>query len=116
MLVRDVAIAPPELGDVLVTPATGAYGYAMANNYNGQPRPAVVMVAGGEAHVIIARETWDDVRACSAAGGRAGRAQLGDARGARRQPAPTTGLPQITALTKGRRWTRSASDLWGTAR
>jgi len=61
VLVRDVAIAPPELGDVLVTPATGAYGYAMANNYNGQPRPGVVMVAGGEAHVIIARETWDDV-------------------------------------------------------
>ena len=49
VLVRDVTIAPPELGDVLVTSATGAYGYAMANNYNGQPRPAVVMVAGGEA-------------------------------------------------------------------
>ena len=61
VLVRDVVIAPPELGNVLVTPATGAYGYAMANNYNGQPRPAVVMVAGGEARVIIARETWDDV-------------------------------------------------------
>ena len=42
-------------------PATGAYGYAMANNYNGVPRPAVVMVAGGEARVIIERETWDDV-------------------------------------------------------
>ena len=61
VLVRDVVIAPPELGDVLVTPCTGAYGYAMANNYNGQPRPAVVMVAGGRARVIIARETWDDV-------------------------------------------------------
>ncbi len=61
VLVRDVRLAPPELGDVLVTPSTGAYGYAMANNYNGQPRPAVVMVAGGTARVIIARETWDDV-------------------------------------------------------
>jgi len=61
VLVRDISIAPPEPGDVLVTPATGAYGYAMANNYNGQPRPAVVMVGGGEAHVIIERETWDDV-------------------------------------------------------
>ena len=39
VLVRDVAVAPPEVGDVLVTPATGAYGYAMANNYNMQPRP-----------------------------------------------------------------------------
>jgi diaminopimelate decarboxylase len=33
----------------------------MANNYNAQPRPAVVMVAGGQARVIIERETWDDV-------------------------------------------------------
>jgi diaminopimelate decarboxylase len=61
VLVRDVRIAPPEPGDVLVTPGTGAYGYAMANNYNGQPRPAVVLAGGGEARVIIARETWDDV-------------------------------------------------------
>jgi len=61
VLVRDVHIAPPQPGDILVTPATGAYGYAMANNYNAQPRPAVVMVAGGRARVIIERETWDDV-------------------------------------------------------
>ena len=61
MLVRDVRIAPPEPGDILVTPGTGAYGYAMANNYNAQPRPAVILVGAGRAHVIIERETWDDV-------------------------------------------------------
>ena len=61
VLVRDVHIAPPEPGDILVTPGTGAYGYAMANNYNAQPRPAVVLVGEGRARVIIARETWDDV-------------------------------------------------------
>jgi diaminopimelate decarboxylase len=61
VLVRDVHIAPPEPGDVLVTPSTGAYGYAMANNYNAQPRPAVVLAGGGRARVIIERETWDDV-------------------------------------------------------
>lgn len=61
VLVRDVHIAPPEPGDILVTPGTGAYGYAMANNYNAQPRPAVAMVGGGEARLIIERETWDDV-------------------------------------------------------
>ena len=33
----------------------------MANNYNAQPRPAVVMVRAGEARVIVERETWDDV-------------------------------------------------------
>ncbi len=61
VLVRDVHIAPPEPGDIIVTPSTGAYGYAMANNYNAQPRPAVVMVGDGRARVIIERETWDDV-------------------------------------------------------
>jgi diaminopimelate decarboxylase len=61
VLVRDVAIAPPEVGDVLVTPGTGAYGYVMANNYNLQPRPAIVMTSDGAAHLIVARETWDDV-------------------------------------------------------
>jgi diaminopimelate decarboxylase len=61
VLVRDVYVAPPEPGDILVTPGTGAYGYAMANNYNAQPRPAVVMVGDGRARVIIERETWDDV-------------------------------------------------------
>jgi diaminopimelate decarboxylase len=61
VLVRDVHIAPPAPGDILVTPSTGAYGYAMANNYNAQPRPAVVMVGSGRASIIIERETWDDV-------------------------------------------------------
>jgi diaminopimelate decarboxylase len=61
VLVRDVKIAPPEAGDILVTPSTGAYGYAMANNYNAQPRPAVIMVADGRARVIVERETWDDL-------------------------------------------------------
>ena len=41
ILVRDATLAEPAVGDVLVTPATGAYGYAMANNYNGVPRPPV---------------------------------------------------------------------------
>ena len=61
VLVRDVHVAPPEPGDILVTPSTGAYGYAMANNYNAQPRPAVVLAGAGRARVIIERETWDDV-------------------------------------------------------
>ena len=49
MLVRDAMLAAPRVGDVLVTPATGAYGYAMANNYNGVPRPPVIFCSGGDA-------------------------------------------------------------------
>ena len=61
VLVRDTELAAPRVGDVLVTPATGAYGYAMANNYNGVPRPPVIFCRDGEARVVVRRETWDDL-------------------------------------------------------
>jgi diaminopimelate decarboxylase len=61
VLVRDAEFAAPRVGDVLVTPATGAYGYAMANNYNGKPRPPVIFCRDGEARVVVRRETWDDL-------------------------------------------------------
>ena len=35
ILITDAMLASPEPGDILVTPATGAYGYSMASNYNG---------------------------------------------------------------------------------
>jgi diaminopimelate decarboxylase len=54
-------VARPEPGDVLVMPATGAYCYAMASNYNGSPRPAVIMINDGRARVIIERETYGDL-------------------------------------------------------
>ena len=44
-----------------MTPATGAYGYAMANNYNGVPRPPVILCSGGDARVAVRRETLDDL-------------------------------------------------------
>ena len=63
ILVRDATLAEPAVGDVLVTPATGAYGYAMANNYNGVPRPPVVFCRDGEARVVVRRETYEDLTA-----------------------------------------------------
>ncbi|HXE44883.1 MAG TPA: diaminopimelate decarboxylase, partial [Conexibacter sp.] len=51
VIVRDVPLADPRPGDVLVTPATGAYGHAMANNYNGIPRPPVLFCKDGDARV-----------------------------------------------------------------
>ncbi len=47
--------------DILCTPVTGAYGHAMASNYNKVPRPAVVFVADGAARVVVRRETLDDL-------------------------------------------------------
>ena len=63
ILIRDVALASPRRDDVLVTPATGAYGYAMASNYNGVPRPPVVFCAGGDARLVVRGESWDDLTA-----------------------------------------------------
>jgi len=63
ILIRDTELAAPRRGDVLVTPATGAYGYAMANNYNGVPRPPVLLCRDGDARVVVRRETYDDLMA-----------------------------------------------------
>jgi diaminopimelate decarboxylase len=49
------------VGDLLAMPVTGAYGYAMASNYNKVPRPAVVFVRDGQARVVVRRETPDDL-------------------------------------------------------
>ncbi|PWU19198.1 MAG: diaminopimelate decarboxylase [Candidatus Rokuibacteriota bacterium] len=63
ILIRDVALPDPRPGDVLVTPATGGYGYAMANNYNGVPRPPVIFCRDGTARVVVRRETYEDLAA-----------------------------------------------------
>jgi diaminopimelate decarboxylase len=63
VIVRDVALADPAPGDVIATPVTGAYGYAMANNYNGVPRPPVVFCHDGEARLVVRRETYADLMA-----------------------------------------------------
>ncbi len=61
ILLRDVALPAPRIGDLLAMPATGAYGHAMANNYNGVPRPPVIFCSGGEAREVVRRETWEDL-------------------------------------------------------
>jgi diaminopimelate decarboxylase len=61
ILVRDAMLAAPAVGDVLVTPATGAYGYAMASNYNGVPRPPVLFCRDGDARLVVRRETYEDL-------------------------------------------------------
>jgi diaminopimelate decarboxylase len=63
ILIRETRLAAPAPGDVLVTPATGAYGYAMASNYNGVPRPPVIFCKDGDARLVVRRETYDDLTA-----------------------------------------------------
>ena len=62
ILVDSAAVAPGvSVGDLLVMPVTGAYGYSMASNYNKVMRPAVVFVSGGTSRLVVRRETYDDL-------------------------------------------------------
>jgi len=53
---RELAV---EAGDLLAILGAGAYGMAMASNYNARPRPPEVLVDAGEAREVRARETVD---------------------------------------------------------
>jgi len=63
VIVREALLADPRPGDVIVTPATGAYGYAMASNYNGVPRAPVVFCRDGDARVVVRRESYEELTA-----------------------------------------------------
>lgn len=63
VIVREALLEDPRPGDVIVTPATGAYGFAMSNNYNGVPRPPVIFCAEGRARVVVRRESFADLTA-----------------------------------------------------
>jgi len=62
VLVRNAHVpADVAVGDLLLTPVTGAYGHSMGSNYNKVTRPAVVFVADGTAREVVRRETFDDL-------------------------------------------------------
>ena len=61
MLIWDIALPAVHSGDILAVSCTGAYGYAMANNYNRIARPAVLFVKNGQADIVIERETYADL-------------------------------------------------------
>ncbi|HEY7629595.1 MAG TPA: diaminopimelate decarboxylase [Thermoleophilaceae bacterium] len=61
ILVPETTLNDPRPGDVLVIPATGAYGHAMASNYNAVPRPPVIFCSDGNARVVVRRETYEDL-------------------------------------------------------
>jgi diaminopimelate decarboxylase len=48
-------------GELLVVGSAGAYGFAMASNYNARPRPGEVMVDGETFSLIRKRESYEDL-------------------------------------------------------
>ena len=63
VLVDGVDLSAPAVGDLLAVPATGAYCFTMANNYNGNRRIPVVFANEGAARLVVRRETWEDLMA-----------------------------------------------------
>ena len=61
LLLVDTCLPPVEKGDLLAVFSTGAYCYAMASNYNRNPRPPVVFVRNGKPRVVVRRETYGDL-------------------------------------------------------
>ena len=61
ILLENTMMPEINVGDTLAVLATGAYNYSMASNYNRIPRPAMIAVKGGEARVIVKRESYEDL-------------------------------------------------------
>ncbi|MBM5611036.1 diaminopimelate decarboxylase [Listeria seeligeri] len=61
MLIWDLPLPKSDAGEILAVFCTGAYGYAMASNYNRIPRPPVVFVEDGVDKLVVARETYENL-------------------------------------------------------
>jgi diaminopimelate decarboxylase len=61
ILIQQVDLPLPKVGDLVAIPTAGAYHLSMASNYNMALRPAVVVVANGRARLVRRRETYNDL-------------------------------------------------------
>lgn len=58
ILIKDIKLPHAENGDLIVLFTTGAYHYSMSSNYNGFPRPPVVLVNKGKHGFMVKGETY----------------------------------------------------------
>lgn len=61
ILIENIQVPAIMSGDIFATFTTGAYGYAMANNYNKLAIPAVILVNKGDATTIVKRQTYEQI-------------------------------------------------------
>ncbi|MGW7018326.1 diaminopimelate decarboxylase [Streptomyces decoyicus] len=61
VLSTGVFLQDPRPGDLIAVPATGAYTYSLANNYNAARRPPVVFCRDGRSRPVVRRETYADL-------------------------------------------------------
>jgi diaminopimelate decarboxylase len=60
-LAKDRELPRAEENDLLAVMSAGAYGFAMASNYNARPRAAEVLVDGSRYTIVRRRETYEDL-------------------------------------------------------
>jgi len=60
-VVGHARLPEPRVGDFLVIGVAGAYGFSMSSNYNSKPLAAEVLIADGQAHLVRARQSLDDL-------------------------------------------------------
>jgi diaminopimelate decarboxylase len=60
-LAKGRELARTEEGDLLAVMSAGAYGFAMASNYNSRPRAVEVLVDGNRYTIVRRRETYEDL-------------------------------------------------------
>jgi diaminopimelate decarboxylase len=60
-LAKERPLPPVTAGALLAVMSAGAYGFAMASNYNARPRPAEVLVHGDRFQVVRRRESYEDM-------------------------------------------------------
>ena len=58
---QDRDVAPLAQDNVVALMSAGAYGFAMASNYNSRPRPAEMLVTGASANIVRKRETLEEL-------------------------------------------------------
>jgi len=61
ILIYDIMIPRPSIGDKFVVFSTGAYGYSMANNYNKNPIPGVVLAKDGQSRLIVKPQSYQEM-------------------------------------------------------
>ncbi len=61
VLIKDIVLPQPKRGDIMVITCTGAYTYPMASNYNGLPRPPVVLIENGNTFILVKGENYEDL-------------------------------------------------------
>lgn len=61
ILIKDIVLPEIVPGDIIAVLSTGAYNYSMSSNYNMVPRPACILVEGGNSEIIIEKETYADL-------------------------------------------------------